>query len=164
MLITAWKETSIIETIFDKVGLRETEFINLLEATLRAENVDDGRLTKIAAEIVPHLWLSRGQKISAPSAALEFLLENGASELIKGKRPNSRRTQSGGYCDALTDATRRVRYFRFRVAVGPSALECAVEAHEQVDRRSTFVKRHHRVAGNIAAISALDFVPDRRQS
>jgi hypothetical protein len=107
VLITAWKETSIIETIFDKAGLRETEFINLLEATSKGESVDCRRLAKIAAEIAPHLSLSRGPKISAPSAALDFLLKNGTSELIKARRPYSRRSRSEEYCDALTEATRR---------------------------------------------------------
>jgi hypothetical protein len=107
VLITAWKETSIIETIFDKAGLEVTEFINLLEATSKGESVDCRRLAKIAAEIAPHLSLSRGPKVSAPSAALDFLLESGASELIKARRPYSRRSRSEEYCDALTEATRR---------------------------------------------------------
>jgi hypothetical protein len=107
VLIAAWKETSIIETIFDRAGLHETEFIDLLEAILNTEDVDYRRLPEIAAEIAPHLSLSRGPKISAPSAALEFLLENGVSELIKGKRPSSWRSRSEEYCDALTEATRR---------------------------------------------------------
>src|SRR5947209_11165873 len=33
LLVGAWKDTSIIETVFDKAGLRETEFIELLEGT-----------------------------------------------------------------------------------------------------------------------------------
>jgi hypothetical protein len=107
VLITAWKETSIIETAFHKAGLHETEFINLLEATSKGENVDYQHLAKIAAGIAPHLSLSRGPKISAPSATLEFLLEDGAPELIKKRRPHSRHSRSEEYCDALTEATRR---------------------------------------------------------
>jgi hypothetical protein len=107
VLVAAWKETSIIETAFDKAGLHETEFINLLEATSRGKHVDYRHLAKIAAEIAPHLSLSRGPKISAPSAALEFLLEDGAPELVKKRRPYSRHNRSEEYCDALTEATRR---------------------------------------------------------
>jgi hypothetical protein len=107
VLITAWKETSIIETAFDKAGLHETKFINLLEATSNGENVDYRQLAEIAAEIAPHLSLPRGPKISAPSATLEFLLEDGAPELIKKRRPYSRHSRSEEYCDALTEATRR---------------------------------------------------------
>jgi hypothetical protein len=107
VLITAWKETSIIETAFHKAGLHETEFINLLEATSKGENVDYQHLAKIAAGIAPHLSLSRGPKISAPSATLEFLLEDGAPEVIKKRRPHSRHSRSEEYCDALTEATRR---------------------------------------------------------
>jgi hypothetical protein len=107
LLIAAWKETSIIETVFDKVGLHETEFIKLLEATAEGENVDLERLAKIAAEIVPHLSLSRGPKICAPSAALQFLLEGGAPEFIRKRRARSKQNRSQEYCDALTEATRR---------------------------------------------------------
>jgi hypothetical protein len=107
VLIAAWNETSIIETAFDKAGLRETEFIKLLEATSKDENVDYKHLAKIAAEITPHLSLPRGPKISAPSAALEFFLEDGAPELVKKRRPHSRHSRSEEYCDALTEATRR---------------------------------------------------------
>lgn len=106
-LISAWNETSIIETAFDKAGLSATEFINLLEATSKRNDVDCRNLAKIAAEIAPHLSLSRGPKISAPSAALEFLLEGGAPELVKKRRPYSRHNRSEEYCDALTEATRR---------------------------------------------------------
>jgi hypothetical protein len=104
-LIAAWKETSIIETIFDKANLHETEFISLLEAMSKGENFDWRRLAKIAAEIAPQLSLSRGPKISAPSAAAEFLL--GVSKLSKKSRSHSRRGRSEEYCDALTEATRQ---------------------------------------------------------
>jgi hypothetical protein len=105
-LITAWNDTSIIETVFDKAGLRETELIELLEATSKGENVDKRRLAEIAAEIAPHLSISRGPKISAPSAALDFLLEGGALEFITKRRSRSRHSRSREYCDALTEATR----------------------------------------------------------
>jgi hypothetical protein len=106
VLIAAWKDTSIIETVFDKAGLRETEFVELLEATSKGENVDKRRLAEIAAEIAPHLSISRGPKISAPSAALDFLLEGGALKFITKRRSRSRHSRSREYCDALTEATR----------------------------------------------------------
>jgi hypothetical protein len=106
VLIAAWKETSIIETMFDKAGLDETEFIKLLEAASKGGSIDCRRLAEIAAEIAPHLSLSRGPKISAPSATLEFILKSGG-EFLKKRPPSSRRNRSDDYCDALTEATRR---------------------------------------------------------
>jgi hypothetical protein len=74
LLLAAWKETSIIETAFDDIGLDETEFIGLLTALVEGRVVDCRRITEIAACVAPRLSLGRGPKISASSAAHEFFL------------------------------------------------------------------------------------------
>jgi hypothetical protein len=105
-LLAAWKETSIIESIFHEAGLSETEFIKLLEAIDRGESIDYQRLTELAAEVASHLSLARGPKISAPSASHAFLLEH-EIKLTKKRLPYSRNDRTAESCDALTEATRR---------------------------------------------------------
>jgi hypothetical protein len=74
LILYAWKETSIIETLFDEAGLRDTtfEFINLLESAVNRRDVDRKRITEIAASVLPFVSINRGPKITAPSAAYEF--------------------------------------------------------------------------------------------
>src|SRR5258708_40101282 len=40
LLLEAWDKTSIIETVFDEIGLSETEFIGLLKALVEGRVVD----------------------------------------------------------------------------------------------------------------------------
>jgi hypothetical protein len=106
LLLDAWKETSIIETSFDDAGVRETEFITLLESAVTGGDVGRKRITEIAAAVLPVLSLKRGPKISAPSAAYEFFLENTSGSSIK-RCPRSRRNRGMEYVGPLTEATRR---------------------------------------------------------
>jgi hypothetical protein len=75
VLLAAWDETSIIETIFDKASLIEVEFIGLLKSALEGREVAWRRITEIAATIAPLLSIQRGPKISAASATHEVFLE-----------------------------------------------------------------------------------------
>jgi hypothetical protein len=104
LLLDAWDETSIIETVFDEIGLCGTEFIGLLKALVEGRDVDHRRTTEIAARIAPHLSVARGPKISAPSAAHEFFL-TGLTR-IKGARAYTWSTQEDDFSDSVTKATR----------------------------------------------------------
>jgi hypothetical protein len=106
LLVEAWTETSIIETLFDEAGLSETEFIGLLESVVEGREVDRQRIMEIAALVAPFISLSRGPKVTAPSVAHEFLLEYGIGGPIK-RRPYSGRNRTEEYADPLTEATRR---------------------------------------------------------
>lgn len=75
LLLAAWDETSIIETIFDGAGLSETEFVSLLKSVVEGRDVDRLRITEIAATLASVLSVSRGRKVSAASAAHQFFLE-----------------------------------------------------------------------------------------
>jgi hypothetical protein len=103
-ILAAWRETSIVETLFDEAGLSETEFIKILEAIVRGEHADHQRLTQLSA-VARHITLSRGPKIAASSATHAFLLENDL-KLTKKRAPYSRRDRSAENCDSLTEATR----------------------------------------------------------
>jgi hypothetical protein len=105
ILLAAWDETSIIETVFDEIGLQETEFIKLLQAVVQGQTTDLSRLAKICAAIAPSLSLDRGPKVSAPSAAHKFILESGI-KLTKKRLPYARRDRTARNDDALTEATR----------------------------------------------------------
>jgi hypothetical protein len=105
-ILAAWEQSSIVETIFDEAGLRETEFINLLKAVVSREHVDYQRLTEIAADLAPRLSLTLGPKISAASASHGFILEH-EIKLTKRRQPHSRKDRTAENCDALTEATRR---------------------------------------------------------
>lgn len=48
LLLNAWNETSIIETIFDEAGVNETEFIRLLEDVMEGRQADLHHITEIA--------------------------------------------------------------------------------------------------------------------
>jgi hypothetical protein len=105
ILLAAWDETSIIETVFDEVGLQETEFIKLLQAIVQGQTTDLNRLAEICATIAPSLSLDRGPKVSAPSATHKFILESGI-KLTEKRLPYARRDRTASNEDALTEATR----------------------------------------------------------
>ena len=105
LLLAAWNETSIIETLFDGTGLGEREFIEILEAIVGKREADFARLTEIATQVAPHLALQRGPKVSQPSASHAFVVE-GDVKLINRRRPHSRNDRTAENCDALTEATR----------------------------------------------------------
>jgi hypothetical protein len=105
-ILAAWNETSIIETLFDEIGLEEFEFIRLLESIISEESLNYCRLTEIAALVEPHLSLSRGPKVSAWSASHGLLLEH-KIELTATRLPHSRKDRTAENCDALTESTRR---------------------------------------------------------
>jgi len=46
ILLAAWDETSIIETVFDEIGLQETEFIKLLQDIVQGQTTDFNRLER----------------------------------------------------------------------------------------------------------------------
>jgi hypothetical protein len=105
LLLEAWENTSIIETVFDEIGLSETEFIGLLKALVEGRAVDCRRITEIAARLTPHLSLGRGPKISAASAAHEFLLA--AIEPITGAHAYTWSAVDDDFTDPVTEATRK---------------------------------------------------------
>jgi hypothetical protein len=75
----------------------EAEFIALLRSAVEGR-VDSKRISEIAAGLLPHLSSARGPKVSAPSAAYEFILD-GRDDFEK----------SGPFCsnNALAEATKR---------------------------------------------------------
>jgi hypothetical protein len=104
LLLAAWDETSIIDTIFKNAKLDESEFLRSLN--LAAEGNEDAyrRVTEIAADLAPHLTISRGPKISAASAAHELFLEE-VSRVDPSRY--TYRTDKEDFTDAVTAATRR---------------------------------------------------------
>jgi hypothetical protein len=97
LLLKACEETSIIHEIFDRAGVSEEEFLDLLRSAVEGR-VDSERISEIAAGLLPYLSSTHGPKVSAPSAAFEFILE-GRDDFEK----------SGPFCsdDALAEATKR---------------------------------------------------------
>jgi hypothetical protein len=104
LLVEAWDETSIIETVFDEIGFCGTEFIGLLKAVVEGRDVDYRRVTEIAARVAPHLSVARGPKIRAPSAAHEFFLASLVR--IKGKHAYTWSMLEENFIDPVTEATR----------------------------------------------------------
>jgi hypothetical protein len=64
LILAAWNDTSIVETLFSNAGQSETEFVKLLEAIVQGRAADLGRLAQICAGIAPTLSLDRGPKVS----------------------------------------------------------------------------------------------------
>ena len=105
VLLAAWEETSIIETIFDDAGLIEVEFIGSLKSVVEGHAVAWRRITEIAATIAPLLSIPRGPKISAASASHEVFLETVAE--ILAPRAYTRDPIRESYTDRWTAATRQ---------------------------------------------------------
>jgi hypothetical protein len=62
------------------------------------------RLAEIVTVIAPHASVSRGPKVSATSAAHEFLLEE--LDQVTGSRACTWSDERGTFTDSLTEATR----------------------------------------------------------
>lgn len=105
VLVRACVETSLVDMLFDKAKLDEAEFMTLLRRVLDGHRVDRQRLTDIAAAVAPHISIKRGAKITAASAAHEFLFRQELELSIK-RRPYLGRRRKGAYCDPRTEATR----------------------------------------------------------
>jgi hypothetical protein len=103
-LLAAWADTSVIETIFEDAGMVEFEFIELLEAFTNGDDAAWRRISEIAAELVPHLEVPRGPKVSAASATHELFLQ-GATRFT-GVRAFTYSELNEDYTDPLTRATR----------------------------------------------------------
>jgi hypothetical protein len=85
LLLAAWQETSVVETIFYNANDDESEFIRLLELAAGGDETVCLRISEIATAIIPTLSVSRGPKIKAASAAHEFFLEAAAGLYPVGK-------------------------------------------------------------------------------
>jgi hypothetical protein len=105
IILKAWRDTSVVETLFESAGLKEAEFVRLLQELDDHGNTDYERLAQLAAQIVPHLSLSRGPKMSAASAAHAFLLQHDLP-VPPRRRPHSRKDRAAENVDRLTEATR----------------------------------------------------------
>jgi hypothetical protein len=104
VLLEAWEETSIVETIFDDASLMESEFIGLLKS-VEGHEVACPRIREIAAAVAPHLSVPRGLKVSAASAAHEFFLESVVGPIEP--RAYTWNEILGKCTDPATEATRR---------------------------------------------------------
>jgi len=105
MLLEAWQESSVIETIFHNAGQDEFEFIRLLK-TARAGNTSVfNRLAEIAGTLRRGLVVPRGPKMGAASEAHTLFLElarpTGASRSSYTWDPIE-----GDFTDPQTRATR----------------------------------------------------------
>jgi hypothetical protein len=105
IVLDASNETSLVDEGFKAAGLSESEFIYLLKCQAKGEHVDRDRIAEIAAEVSPHLSIRRGPKVTAWSAAHEFLLEEGIKPSGK-RRPYLGRNRSEEWVDPVTEATR----------------------------------------------------------
>lgn len=105
LLLTAATETSIVDEAFGEARQLEDEFIGLLNRVVQGGDIDRRRIAEIATEISPKLSISRGPKVTAPSAAHELALTDLQKLNLKGFR--TRHEQYAEYVDPLTEATRR---------------------------------------------------------
>jgi hypothetical protein len=79
LVLTASKETSIVDELFSNAGLHESEFLRLLQIVIDGGAIDRERIKTIATAIAPSRPRARGPKITAASAAHELFLETNAS-------------------------------------------------------------------------------------
>jgi hypothetical protein len=132
VLLTAWEQTSIIETIFDDAGLSESEFIGLLRCVVEGREVATARLTEIAAAVAPRLSIARGPRISAASASHQLLLEEASA--ATGTQGYTWDAYEEDHSDPLTRATRR-EFDRPDFNPQPARRRCRRQAAIQGSRR-----------------------------
>lgn len=104
-LLSAWKNTSIIEEICLDAEVDDCGFVRLLESVADGHRGDYPRLTETAASLVPSLRTRRGRRVSAASAAHEFLLEDLAP--VVDPRAYTWSDEKEDFVDPVTTATRR---------------------------------------------------------
>jgi hypothetical protein len=104
-LLQVADESSIVDTICCEAGLRETDLLPLLQATLDGQQVDQRRIVEIVSRLGPALSTPRGPKLSAASAAHEFLLDP-ELPVLAGRNAYTWSDIDGNFTDALTRATR----------------------------------------------------------
>lgn len=105
IILAASNNTSIVDAAFDQAGLDKGEFVRLLEAVVEGKEPDLCRIRDIARLVAPRLSLSRGPKVSKPSAAYELLLTT--AQHVLGRHPKARRSRIGAYTEIVAEATRR---------------------------------------------------------
>ncbi len=105
LLLAARDETSMLDQIFGKAGLNDTELSELVYLLKVAVNGGPrDRIREIAAEVAPSLPSARGSKVSAASAAHERFLET--VERYIGPRGYTYSAYEGDFVDEQTQATR----------------------------------------------------------
>ena len=105
IVLAAWNQTTIVEGIFDRAGLDVFDFVRELEAALTGDRAAADRIAQISKALLPHLSIPRGPKISAESAAHEFLKR--CNGLRDDKSSYSWNEGRGEFTDAATKATQR---------------------------------------------------------
>jgi hypothetical protein len=108
LLLDASKETSVISLLFAKAGLDQDEFLRLLYRVAYREGlVNLDRLRAIASQLRPFLSLSRGRKVTAASAAHEYMMRLGLSfATVPAEWRTNWRKRGNEHVDPLTRATR----------------------------------------------------------
>lgn len=106
VLLAAWEETSVMDTIFEGTGLDVFEFVRVLKSVAKGDELAYPRLKEFAASLAPHLAISRGPKVSAESAAHEFFLEDVVPRMDR-PRAYSWNEIEERFTDSITEATCR---------------------------------------------------------
>jgi hypothetical protein len=105
LLITASRETSIVEQLFGNASLHEGEFLRLLQAVVDEGEINGDRIRAIAASVTPQVHRARGPKKTPASAAHELFLETNVCARLGAGYTSS--DVVGDYTDPRTQATRQ---------------------------------------------------------
>ena len=105
ILLTAWNETTVFETLSDDTGQDLSELLRSLKAVACGHEDADDHLVQAAASIAPRLKLSRGPKVRASSVAHQFFLET--LHMQNTPRGYSLSYENGKFLDPEAEATRR---------------------------------------------------------
>ena len=76
VLLAAWEETSIIDTIFDDAKLRESEFIGLLKSAVEGREVAGGALRKLPPSSRPFYRFREGRRLAQHQRRMSFCLKS----------------------------------------------------------------------------------------
>jgi hypothetical protein len=105
-LHAAWEKTSMVGDLLFKAGVDELVLMPLLKLLAEGHEGELNRIMELAARVASQLSIKRGPKVSAPSAAYEFL-DRGQLGIKLGPWPKPQQDRPAEYVDALTAATRK---------------------------------------------------------
>jgi hypothetical protein len=106
IILAAWRSSTVIESMFASVNVDECKFMRLLEDAVDNDEIDYQRITDSATVIASRLSVARGPKVSAASAAYEFILNPEFEFSIPQCRHPTYPYGRAEYINALTAATR----------------------------------------------------------
>lgn len=117
LLLCAWDDSSILDSLFEEAGQDSREFVRLLQAFTSEAGKGFENIAEISALVTAKVLPRRGPRISAASASHEFLLT--MLEPKFGSKAFTWSDKADDFTDPLTLAT-RIEFYEKRFSPRPA--------------------------------------------